>query len=156
MGKSQRGIPSVFGKISEAISRLSDEDYQKLLDSSTTVQLVLGRSKASSKAARPQQPKLPPDNQPLADEDAMCALLQATSRVEAQNFLEGFSRRSLTVLARKLDIQSSQRDSLDTLRQKIVEATVGARLRSDAIQGKLHEAQAGGRNSLPDTCETSS
>jgi hypothetical protein len=46
------------------------------------------------------------------------------------------NRRSLEMLARFLQLPVQRDDSVERLRAKIVENTIGSRLRSDAIQGK--------------------
>jgi hypothetical protein len=46
------------------------------------------------------------------------------------------SRRELEVLARFLQLPVQRDDTVERLRAKIVESTIGSRLRSDAIQGK--------------------
>jgi hypothetical protein len=46
------------------------------------------------------------------------------------------TRRALEVLARFLQLPVQRDDTVERLRTKIVESTVGSRLRSDAIQGK--------------------
>ena len=45
------------------------------------------------------------------------------------------SKKVLEVIARKLDIPITRQDKIEDLRDKIVEATVGAKIRSQAIQG---------------------
>lgn len=60
-----------------------------------------------------------------------------TSREEGHQFLTAkfATRAMLEGFARYLDMPISKQDKLESLRDKIVEATIGAVLRSRAIQG---------------------
>lgn len=60
-----------------------------------------------------------------------------TSRDEGLSMLKAEipTRRSLEVLARSLRLPVQKDDTVERLRQKIVENIIGARLRSEAIQG---------------------
>ena len=49
------------------------------------------------------------------------------------------SRLDLEVLARKLDIPFTKKDIIEKLKDKIIEGTIGFRLRSQAIQDKQDE-----------------
>jgi len=59
------------------------------------------------------------------------------NREEAQRFLEAnyFSRKALEPIARNLDIPILKQDKVEVLLDKIIEAKVGARIRSQTIQG---------------------
>lgn len=60
------------------------------------------------------------------------------SREEGESLLqcEAPNRRSLEILARYLQLPVQRDDTVERLRSKIVESTIGSRLRSNAIQGK--------------------
>ncbi|MBW1615513.1 MAG: hypothetical protein JRJ49_03070 [Deltaproteobacteria bacterium] len=49
---------------------------------------------------------------------------------------KGANKFYLAALMKSLDIPSLQRDNIEKLKEKIIEATIGYRLRSKAIQGK--------------------
>jgi hypothetical protein len=59
------------------------------------------------------------------------------SRQEAQAFLDArySSKKAMEMIARRLDLPIVRQDKVEDLRDKVVEATVGARIRSQAIQG---------------------
>ena len=46
-------------------------------------------------------------------------------------------KKTLTEFARMLDISVLKQDSVDKIKEKIIESTVGAVIRSNAIQGKI-------------------
>ena len=64
-------------------------------------------------------------------------LRQLSSRPDGESFLirEVPFRRGLEALARFLQLPVQRDDSVERLRAKIVENTIGSRLRSNAIQG---------------------
>lgn len=63
-------------------------------------------------------------------------MLESTKdRERAKELLKGINKKHLEVIARSLDIAIQRIDKIEVVRKKIIEATVGARLRSIAIQG---------------------
>lgn len=68
-------------------------------------------------------------------EEIIGGLNEANDRDIALDLLSSMNKKCLELVARALDIAIQRTDKVDTLRKKIVESTVGARLRSSAIQG---------------------
>lgn len=68
----------------------------------------------------------------------IAALLHFADRDEALRHLAivADTRKSIELVARHLSIPVTKSDKVEGLREKIVEATVGARLRSQAIRGE--------------------
>ena len=85
-----------------------------------------GRQKAAKNSVKPfgRKPK------PEVSE----SLTKARSRDEAKELLKDFKRASLKELAKKIDIPLQSNDSVDKIKERIIESTVGFRLRSQAIQ----------------------
>jgi hypothetical protein len=124
-------VLKIFEKITEAISCLNDADYEKLLDDSFRLEInirkrvdraILHESKSTVNAAL-----------------VLESLAGFSSREEARLYLDNTlpSKKDLEFVARELDISVLKSDKVKSLREKIVEATVGARIRSNAIQGKV-------------------
>lgn len=116
-------------KLLGAALGLSVEDMEKLLDPSYDVELKL--VKRRSKEGIDMRPS-------SGLESAIDALARVESRQEAYDFLmRSFeTRRTLEMLARFLDVPVVKQDKIESIRDKVIEATVGARLRSEAIKGK--------------------
>lgn len=59
------------------------------------------------------------------------------TRKEGEEYLlsRKLKRLDLEIILRKLDIPFQKKDSIEKLRDKIIEGTIGFRLRSQAIQG---------------------
>lgn len=116
-------------RLVDAVERLSEDDFSKLADESFNIEIRLTRKRSKEESILPAQE---------ADLANIIEKLTALpNREEAQQFLDAnFStRKSVEPIARKLDIPISKQDKVETLRDKVIEATVGARVRSQAIQG---------------------
>jgi len=118
--------------VAEFIDRLSAADAAALLDGRRHLHLtdrplpVLRKPKGKVKAAR-------------VDPDAVAdALRGARTREEAMTVLarEGVSKVVLEKLARRMDLPVLRSDSVERVRQRIVEAAIGYRINSEAIQGR--------------------
>jgi len=113
----------------DAVERLSEEDISKIGDESYSIEIRLVRKRTKDESI---------SLIPVTDLANIIEKLTAfANRNEAQQFLyTNFStRKAIEPIARKLDIPISKQDKVETLRDKVIEATVGARVRSQAIQG---------------------
>jgi len=70
------------------------------------------------------------------------SLTKARSRDEAKELLKDFKRANLKELAKKIDIPLQSNDSVDKIKERIIESTVGFRLRSQAIRSNVEEPKA--------------
>ena len=116
-------------RIAAALTEMDEDDISKIVDDAYTLEIRLVRKRnkedSSAKAAQIDAPAI------------IAKLAEFSSREDAQKFLdENFGgKRLLELIARSLDIPIMKQDRVDTLRDKIIESTVGARMRSQAIQG---------------------
>ena len=114
-------------RILSAIDNMTDEEFSKLNDDSFRLELKLTRIRQKDDT--------------IADKIVLDELIQKlstlASREDAQEFfITNYpAKKILEVIAKELDISISKQDRIETIREKIIEATVGARLRSQAIQG---------------------
>jgi hypothetical protein len=130
MASIRDDFSAALQRILKAIAELSEDDFQKLLSDSYTVEIKIVRKRHKEESGVF-------DN---IDVSAMALeIIKFSSREEAQMYLDAnfSSRRKLEQIARHLNIPILKSDRAEALRDKIVEATVGARLRSQAIQGGL-------------------
>ncbi|MES2190660.1 MAG: hypothetical protein V4454_11085 [Pseudomonadota bacterium] len=117
----------VLKKFVQALERLSESDASRLCDPAfdIEVKLVAKRKKQVATVS-------------INTEELLRKLQAADSRDIAHTLLltEATQTRSaLEPIARALDIPINKQDKLEVLRDRIVEATVGSRLRSLAIKG---------------------
>ena len=129
MSQAEVDLRMAFKRIAEALDSLSDEELRKLSDSQYSVEI-----RATRRRTKDDPSFLPSD---ISAEDAITQITALPSRQEAQALLDTKfpSKKALEMIARKLDIPIIRQDKVEDLRDKIVEATVGARIRSQAIQG---------------------
>lgn len=123
-------IQQVLADIGRELGSLSDDELQKLAE---------GGYSLSVKVVRARQRPTQTDNFPQEEKEQLVKdLAQAETREDGLQVLEDSirTRKALELLAKHLDVSVLKQDKVEEIREKIVEATVGARLRSQAIQGK--------------------
>ncbi|WP_165676760.1 hypothetical protein [Metapseudomonas otitidis] len=128
MTNDTRTIGSALRRLSSALLRLSEQDLIKISDASYEIEIKFSKKKNKESL----------HNDPETDlDDIIRGLTNSSSREVALDFLNQKykSKRPLELIARKLDLPILKQDKADDLRGKIVEATTGARLRSEAIKG---------------------
>ena len=129
MDKSQKALALIFNKVLSGLMNLSSEEIEKLSDKGYDIELKVVRKRTKDEV----------ELVPAEDFKALIEKLTSFgSRDEASDFLlRTFeTKKPVEQLARSLDIPILKQDKVETLRDKIIEATVGARIRSDAIKGK--------------------
>ena len=123
------GLSFLLTKFSDAIKTLNDEDIEKILSGTHSIELKIVKNKSTSKSEE--------DSDQTDVLNITKNLDSLADRVIAGDFLRETvkTKKKLELVARKLDIAISKQDKTEDLIAKIVESTVGARLRSAAIRG---------------------
>ena len=129
MAQAEINIITIFRRIAEADDGLSEDEIKRLSDPQYEVEIRVVRRRTKDDFAAPQEP--------INIEEIIKELTASATRQDAQDYLDSkySSKKSLELIARRLDIPIIRQDKVEFLRDKIIEATVGARLRSQAIQG---------------------
>ena len=120
---------AILSKIRGALDRLSESDREKLGDPAFEMQIKLSRRRIASSRKTSEIPL-----------DVVATKLSTfDSRDEAQSYLKSVAKtkKDLEQIARHFEMVISKRDKIENLVDRIVETTVGARLRSRAIQGAV-------------------
>lgn len=126
---TNRMLATLLRRLADSIESGSDAELQALLGKRVPERRDLKATKKS-----------PPGSTNLA----MAELKQIVSRLEALEsreaggkFLDGLqlTKANLEQLARWMDLSVQREDTLDRLRDKVIEASIGYRLRSQAVQG---------------------
>jgi hypothetical protein len=135
MSKTEVNLLIVFRRLTEALDSLSEEELKKLADPQFSVEI-----RAIRRRSKDEPSLLPADT---TAKEAIDQLSLLPSRQDAHAFLDSkfSSKKGLEFIARSLDIPIIRQDKVEDLRDKIVEATVGARIRSQAIQGTAGASQ---------------
>lgn len=129
MLKERFDIAFALRRLAEAMQSLSDEDLLKLTDENFSVDIKISRRRGKTSTEISESK----DSIKILSEK----LLSIQDRNEAFTFLSSNfkTRKTLENVARIFDVSVLKTDKFETLAEKIVEATVGARKRSEAIQG---------------------
>lgn len=130
MPSKRSELANILRRLADYVDNHPDEDLAPIFKQAATLVQSPDRQKNSPR------PKLTPQD---GDGEAIAAQLQTLQTRDAGDVLlreKVLNRSGLENIARFLQLPVQRDDSVDRLRAKIVENTIGSRLRSDAIQGK--------------------
>ena len=119
---------SAIRRVAKALERMTEDELSRLTDPNCEIEIRVIRRRSKEEA---------PPAAALNLNEIVTKLTMLPSRGDASTFLESTfeTKRTLDQIARHLDVPVLKQDKVETLRDKIIEATVGARLRSEAIKG---------------------
>ena len=123
-------LKKLFDDLSRQVCNLSEADLSKI--EGGTHELALKVVKKKLQASNEQ------GLSPINNEEILKHLQKCTSRDEGVAYITDSLRnkKELEQFAKFLDVLVLKQDKVDQIKDKIIEATVGAVLRSNAIQGK--------------------
>ena len=127
-------IATLFHDIARQIQELDEEDIADVIAGKVNLQIHVHDVKQSSKE---KKEKISIDTfQQIAS-----TLKNLTTREEGFNLLNEkvSTKNDLTEIAKFLDLSVKKYETIDQIRSKIIESTIGFRLRSAAIQGTVAE-----------------
>ena len=118
-------------KIFKAFLSLSEEDKQKILQDGYAVEI---KAKKIIKRIDYDSLEQTTDFNKLLEK-----LLESESREKAEEILnqELQCKKDFIQFAKFIEVSAQSKDSINVLRTRIIESTIGAKLRSEAIQGKI-------------------
>ena len=123
----KKDILKLLQLIQKELNNLSEDEIDSLLSGEAKLELIIkSKLKRKSIETNIDLHKLESELRELNNRDAGINLLAKTFSTKEE--LEKF--------ARQLDLPVLKGDKVDLLRKKIVEATIGYKLRSDSIQNK--------------------
>lgn len=124
-------LASVFRELQDAILELSNNDIEKIIsgDYQFTLKLTRKKSNIESKSQL---------NNNKGFDYLLELLSQCSSREDGIEILtkELNNKSEYEKFARHVDVVVMKSDKIEKIRENIIESTVGARLRSNAIQNK--------------------
>ena len=128
--KSKSLLTKFMEEILSELNRLSESDVSKLEDGGYSISLKILKKKTQRESKNEMA-----DSQ---KSEILKELQGCTTRDEGYEVLSKYfnSKIELEAFARFLDISVLKQDKADQIKTKIIESTVGATLRSNAIQGK--------------------
>ncbi len=121
-------LANILRRLADYVDNHPDEDLAPIFKQAATLMQSPERQKKSPhpRLSSPNVQAIVAQLQTLQSRDAGDTLLREKSS----------NRNGLEAIARFLQLPVQRDDTVDRLRAKIVENTIGSRLRSDAIQGK--------------------
>lgn len=127
-------ISNILNAVLNSINNLSNSDLEKISSGSFQVELKFCKEKPKKNNEGKQVANFSQGTYGLV----IAKLNEATSREEGIMILETHVslKNQLEGFAKYIDVAVMKNDKVDKIKNSIVDATVGARLRSNAIQGK--------------------
>lgn len=129
--KKKNVIIDQYDALSSFLQKLSQEEFADLENGRKEIAFQLNdKSKTSELKLR--------SFDEFVIQSIIVELNKMTSRDDGLKLLidKCFSRLDFETLAKKLDIPFTKKDTIEKLKEKIIEGTIGFRLRSQVIQDK--------------------
>ncbi|MGM7651401.1 hypothetical protein [Serratia marcescens] len=128
-----RTLASIFRELQDAVLELSNNDIEKVItgDYQFSIKLVKKKNTTANRI-------ILKEDKSSSYEYLLGLLSQCTSREDGVSLLERElkNKSDYERFARQVEVAVMKSDKLEKIRDNIIESTVGARLRSDAIQNK--------------------
>ena len=120
-------LSRLFLKLSQEISKLTDADINNVYEGKADIFLHIERIKEIPKEK---------DLDDINFEKIYQKIAAMTSREDGFAYLKkhNYTKKNLELLAKYLDVNIKRADKSEQVIDKIIEATIGYRLRSEAIQ----------------------
>ena len=140
MTAHKHALAQVLHQVAKFVDSLSDEELTHLAKGTARLSIQLaekpGQGEASSRRRKSQDASAWPFSEDPPEQVAS-DLRSSSSREDGYKLLEKYcpTKASLQTLARHLDLHVLRDDDATMIRDKIVEATIGFRLRSNAVRG---------------------
>jgi len=116
---------SLLKQFTQFISSLSEEDIKDLSGGKKRLSIKLVEKKQSNS----------PKNSSTDLRYTEDQLTKIDSRQQAEELLQDFKKGDLQRIAKDLDIPTQKNEDILRIKEKIIESTIGFKLRSQAIQG---------------------
>ncbi|MBD1567969.1 hypothetical protein [Aliivibrio sp. S10_S31] len=120
-------LSNIFSELVIKTDKLSYEDFESIKKGDFKIDIKIIKPKRIRKSA----PILSNEEVKLMVDE----ISTLNSREEVYQLLDSKTKRELEYIADSLDIACLKSDKVETIRNKIVESTIGAILSSQAIQG---------------------
>ena len=128
--KSNKNIIScIFSLFAKEMEKLSEADLIDISSGKATLKIEIAKNKSTIQATSPNEMDL---------SNVKSVLDSFQSREEVLKYLnQNFKiKKDLISLAKMVDAHVQKSDKIDQLKEKIIESTIGFKLRSAAIQNK--------------------
>ena len=129
----------IFIKLTEKyllfLCNLNEDDIIQLENGKMNIKFEIINSNPKNKKNKNESLKLFSDK--VNPKLIISELFQINNREEGEKYIteKKFTRSDLELVCKELDIPFNKKDTIEKLKDKIIEGTIGFRLRSQAIQG---------------------
>jgi len=132
MQNTKNSISKIFNILSKELQKFSDEELADISSGKAKIKIAMINNSSTSKKSIARDI----DCQKIKSD-----LNSFQTREEGLEYLnlQCKTKKELTALAKIIDIPVQKTDKIDQLKEKIIESTIGFRLRSAAIQNKAIE-----------------
>ncbi|EPM1428587.1 hypothetical protein KT999_07240 [Proteus mirabilis] len=124
-------LTTLFRELQDAVLELSEEELEKIISGEYqfTLKIVKKKGVANSKSSKVDDFKY---------KNLLNSLNLCESRTQGYELLcqELNTKSELEKFARHIEVAVTKSDNIEKIKDNIIESTVGAKLRSDAIQNK--------------------
>jgi hypothetical protein len=124
-------------QVAKAVEALTEEEKTSLLAGEASLRIAV--------ESKTRHRRTPQSNEEMDVEALRERLESCRSRTDAHRIIEdmSLSKVALRQISKSFELHFTKDDTTDRLVERIVEATVGFRLRSQAIQGKAETTKDG-------------
>lgn len=136
---------TLFRQVAKVVESLTEEEKAAIVSGEASLRVNV-------------EPKTRPRRAPQSTDGTDIVALRARldscqSRDDAERIIEAMSlsKAALRQITKAFELPNTKDDSVDRLVERIVESTVGFRLRSQAIQGKVETKKEGQQGIQPET-----
>lgn len=123
-------LTHLFKEILNEIESLSSSDQKKLESGDFSISLKVIKKSSLSKRSKELSEE---EAQQILEQLKNCKNRELGHEILLSNFK---NRKELEHFAKLIDVYVMKQDKIDRIREKIIEGTIGASLRSTVIQGK--------------------
>jgi hypothetical protein len=129
MKDSKYSISKIFNSLAQELQKVSEEELTDISSGKARIKIdIINKSPASKKSISSN----------IDYERVKSEMNSIQTREEGIEYLNYHckTKKELTSLARTIDVHVQKTDKVDQLKEKIIESTIGFKLRSAAIQNK--------------------
>ncbi len=139
MNQIRHIVIAILEQITKSIKELSDDELNSVISGDTKLSFDVGRGPRTRHSKRDFGNKRKNRKVTAAEGRTLVERLKLIEEREEGYKLLAVShtkKDELAQITRMLDLPINKSDSIERLRDKIIEATIGYRLRSQAVQGR--------------------
>jgi len=133
--KSQKIVSKCLRELAKCIGNLTKEQYDSVIQGDFEIEIRISGLDSKSKLSEPKRLIKTED---ILEVESLLRKIDSREIGTATLKEKCTNKESLILVAKHLDLPVQKREKNDTIIEKIIENTIGFRLRSQSIQGKIN------------------